>query len=141
MGSAAAAAIGKGRRRAAPGRERARAFATTVARLRPVPDAATRLADATTLLCRCGAVTVAEIDAAIADGARTVAAVKRWTRCGMGLCQGRVCAPLIADRLRLIAGVTPAAAGLNAPRLPLVPVPLAALAACPLRADVEPPAC
>lgn len=140
VGSAAAAAIGKGGFRAAGGLDRARAFAMTVARLWPLPDAANRLADAATLLCRCEAVAAAEVDAAIADGARTVAAVKRWTRCGMGPCQGRVCAPLIADRLRVVAGVPAAAAGLNAPRAPLVPVPLGALAAGPGRADAAPPA-
>lgn len=141
VGSAAAAAIGKGAIRTAAGRGRARAFAATLARLWPLPAAATRLADATTLLCRCEAIAAAEVDAAIADGARTVAAAKRWTRCGMGPCQGRVCAPLIADRLHLLAGVTPTVAGLNAPRLPLVPVPLAAFAAERDRADAEPPAC
>lgn len=136
VGSAAAAAIGRGVIRAGPGLDRARAFATTVARLWPLPDAATRLADATTLLCRCEAVTAAEVDAAIADGARTVAAVKRWTRCGMGLCQGRVCGPLIADRLAQVAGVDRSDTPPSAPRLPLVPVPLSALHA---GVTVEPP--
>lgn len=52
------------------------------------------------LVCRCEEVTLGEILDAIDDGFVTVKDVKRATRAGMGLCQGRSCARTIA---RIIA--------------------------------------
>jgi len=46
-------------------------------------------------ICRCEEVTEDEIRAAIRSGATTVQEVKRWTRAGMGICQGRTCRRLI----------------------------------------------
>lgn len=126
VGSAVAASLGYGRPVPVRGLARARSFAAIVAALWPPPSGLDDLVEPTTLLCRCEAVTAAEVDAAIEDGARTVSAVKRWTRCGMGPCQGRICNSLVADRLAICAGVDPAMAGLNTPRFPLVPTPLSA---------------
>jgi len=50
-------------------------------------------------ICRCEEVTRREIEEAIADGATTIAGIKRRTRAGMGLCQGRTCRRLIAQIL------------------------------------------
>ncbi len=47
-------------------------------------------------LCRCEEVTREEIEAAIDDGYHTLNEVKRRTRAGMGLCQGRTCGRVIA---------------------------------------------
>lgn len=56
-------------------------------------------------ICRCEEVTEREIREAIRAGARTVVEVKRWTRAGMGICQGRSCRRLveriIAEELHL----------------------------------------
>lgn len=52
------------------------------------------------VICRCEEVTEQEIRAAIRAGARTIDAVKRLTRAGMGLCQGRTCSSLVADLIR-----------------------------------------
>jgi len=49
------------------------------------------------VICRCEEVTRAEILAAIEAGADTIAAIRRKTRAGMGLCQGRTCRRLIAQ--------------------------------------------
>lgn len=43
------------------------------------------------IICRCEEVTRKEIEDAISDGATTMDEVKRCTRAGMGLCQGRTC--------------------------------------------------
>ncbi|MDM8534183.1 (2Fe-2S)-binding protein [Clostridiaceae bacterium HSG29] len=43
------------------------------------------------IICRCEEVTEEEILQAIRDGATTVDEVKKFTRAGMGLCQGRTC--------------------------------------------------
>jgi len=48
------------------------------------------------IICRCQEVTKQDILDAIADGAVTVDGVKRRTRAGMGLCQGKTCERLVA---------------------------------------------
>ena len=54
-----------------------------------------------TLVCRCEQVTEAEIRAAIRRpvGARSIDAVKRRTRAGMGRCQGGFCSPRVMEIL------------------------------------------
>ncbi|HBC32225.1 MAG TPA: (2Fe-2S)-binding protein [Clostridiales bacterium] len=47
------------------------------------------------LICRCEEISREEIEAAISDGAVTINEVKRFTRAGMGLCQGRTCRRLV----------------------------------------------
>ncbi|GAK60707.1 hypothetical protein U27_00605 [Candidatus Vecturithrix granuli] len=42
-------------------------------------------------ICRCEEVTEEEIERALQNGATTADEVKRFTRAGMGLCQGRTC--------------------------------------------------
>ncbi|NLY18433.1 MAG: (2Fe-2S)-binding protein [Clostridiaceae bacterium] len=48
------------------------------------------------IICRCEEVKLSEIEKAIEDGAETIDGVKRRTRAGMGLCQGKTCERLIA---------------------------------------------
>lgn len=43
------------------------------------------------IICRCEEITEEEILKAIKDGATTVDEIKKFTRAGMGLCQGRTC--------------------------------------------------
>jgi len=50
------------------------------------------------IVCRCEEITVKEIKEAIKSGARSVKDVKRRTRAGMGLCQGRSC-QIIVQRM------------------------------------------
>ncbi|MBL8669591.1 MAG: FAD-dependent oxidoreductase [Alphaproteobacteria bacterium] len=81
---------------------------------------------AETPVCRCEDVTRAEIDQAVAEGAREVNQVKAWTRCGMGPCQGRMCGDTVAAVVaRLVGGRS--AAGAFTARVPLRPVPTAQL--------------
>lgn len=47
-------------------------------------------------VCRCEEVSRRAIIQAIEDGARSLDAVKRQTRAGMGLCQGRTCRRLVS---------------------------------------------
>ncbi len=65
------------------------------------------------IICRCEEVSRSEIEAAIADGAVTMNELKRFTRAGMGLCQGRTCRKLVERILAEktgapLADVTPA---------------------------------
>ena len=62
------------------------------------PDAAVLCpADPTVTLCRCEEVTVAEIDRVAAHGCIGPNQAKAFTRCGMGPCQGRMCATIVSE--------------------------------------------
>ena len=58
------------------------------------------------LICRCKEVTKAEIIAAIKDGATTIDGVKRRTKAGMGLCQGKTCERLVAKIISEQTGIS-----------------------------------
>ena len=74
------------------------------------------------LICRCQEVTEAEIKAAIADGATTVDGVKRRTRAGMGLCQGKTCGRLVQQMITRQTGQNPAEVLPMKSRMPARPV-------------------
>jgi len=64
------------------------------------------------IICRCEEVTKGEIRDVIRQGAQTADEVKRLTRAGMGLCQGKTCRRLVNRILaeqtsRDIAEITP----------------------------------
>jgi NAD(P)H-nitrite reductase large subunit len=68
----------------------------------PEPGAA-HIAD-DTCVCRCEAITAAQVRLAIAGGAVSVNDVKRRTRAGMGLCQGIFCVRTVALLIHAEAG-------------------------------------
>ncbi|MDR0905312.1 MAG: (2Fe-2S)-binding protein [Oscillospiraceae bacterium] len=74
------------------------------------------------IVCRCEEVTKGEIRRAIYDGMFNVREVRRFLRCGMGLCQGQTCAKLvkaiIARELGISQGELEDAAG-RAPARPI----------------------
>ncbi len=72
-------------------RDRLRRFAAAMHAVYPVPPAWLTGLQPDTVVCRCEEVTVAEIDAALALGARDTRTVKLLSRSGMGWCQGREC--------------------------------------------------
>ena len=80
------------------------------------------------LVCRCEEVTVSEIRQAIRDGARDVSGVKRRTRAGMGLCQGRTCEKMVQAIIRSELGETPEEIDRNTSRPPVRPVTFGSLA-------------
>lgn len=47
------------------------------------------------IICRCEEVTKGEIRRAVHDGMFTITEIRRYLRCGMGLCQGQTCAKLV----------------------------------------------
>lgn len=47
------------------------------------------------IICRCEEISEGQIRDAIRQGATTINEIKRWTRSGMGLCQGRTCRRLM----------------------------------------------
>jgi NAD(P)H-nitrite reductase large subunit len=56
------------------------------------------------VVCRCEEITVGEVLDAIGRGAHDLDAVKRMTRAGMGLCQGRTCSVLVRHLLKWKTG-------------------------------------
>lgn len=94
---------------------------------------------AETVVCRCEGVTRAEIEAALDDGAAEMNQLKAFTRCGMGPCQGRLCGEAAAELVaRRVGGREHA--GFATGRMPLRPVPMAALTGTFDYADIPVPA-
>jgi len=86
------------------------------------------LLDDDMFVCRCEEVTVGEIKEAIAQGATNVVGVKRRTRAGMGLCQGRTCERLVQQILAQELGIPLEETGNVSTRPPVRPITLGALA-------------
>ena len=84
-----------------------------------------RHADDGTILCRCEAVSLGEVRRAVAAGAAGPNRVKVFTRCGMGACQGRLCANPLTRVLAAETGAAPEALGTLRIRPPLKPVLIA----------------
>ncbi len=76
------------------------------------------------IVCRCEEIARAEIEAAIAAGCDSVTWVKRKTRAGMGLCQGRTCGRLVARIVAEETGQELADVLPDTQRPPLRPIPL-----------------
>ena len=74
------------------------------------------------LICRCQEVTRQEIIEAIRDGATTVDGVKRRTRAGMGLCQGKTYGRLIQRIIAEETGQAPADIRPQYARMPVRPL-------------------
>jgi bacterioferritin-associated ferredoxin len=80
-----------------------------------------------TIVCRCEEVTAREIKQAIAEGATSLTGVKRRTRAGMGLCQGRTCQNLVSRMLTEATGLRGAELPPDTARPPVKPVTIAVL--------------
>jgi NAD(P)H-nitrite reductase large subunit len=75
------------------------------------------------LVCRCEEITLGEIRQAIRMGAVDITGVKRRTRAGMGLCQGRTCEALVLQVLRAeIPNFSTEKAGISTPQTPQRPI-------------------
>lgn len=101
-----------------------RAFAAAMAELFAVQPGLAQFAKDDTLVCRCEEVTAGELREAARGGAIDLNSLKAWNRCGMGLCQGRTCAPIAAQLIASEAGVSLESVGSFTARFPIKPVPL-----------------
>ncbi|MGI9501183.1 MAG: FAD-dependent oxidoreductase [Geminicoccaceae bacterium] len=84
-----------------------------------------------TMICRCESLDFGTIKNEITAGAASLAVLKRRLRLGMGRCQGRYCTPVVSKLLTKKYGQSlPAsrAPQATAPRLPVKPFPVVALA-------------
>lgn len=85
-------------------------------------------ADTDLLICRCEEITKGEILDAIQMGARSLWQVRRLTRCGLGLCQGRSCERLAARIMAEALELPMERVLLPSPRPPVQPVTIDMLA-------------
>jgi NADPH-dependent 2,4-dienoyl-CoA reductase/sulfur reductase-like enzyme len=86
-----------------------------------------QLADDDTPICRCEGVTKRSL-AALLEVNASIGAIKRQCRAGMGGCQGRYCATLMAELVRRRTGAAVSESDLFAPRPPFRPTPVGILA-------------
>ncbi len=80
------------------------------------------------IVCRCEAVTVGTLRAAVRDmGASEVNRGKAFSRVGMGRCQGRYCGHAAAEIVAAATGVPIEAVGRLRGQAPVKPLPIAAM--------------
>lgn len=91
--------------------------------------------DANTVVCRCEEVRAGALRQAIALGVPGPNQLKTFLRCGMGPCQGRMCASTVTEIMAEERGVSPAEIGTYRLRFPIKPLRLAELAALPQTED------
>ena len=83
------------------------------------PEVAPALSD--TPICRCEMITTDTIKTLIESGVQDMGSIKRLSRAGMGLCQGRYCQKQIAILLNNMTGNAPENEEMFAPQLPVKP--------------------
>ena len=75
-----------------------------------------------TIICRCEDITLARLRAVLESGITDIEEVKRILRCGMGLCQGRTCLPMIEREIAGFLNVENWQVGIPAVRQPIQPL-------------------
>ncbi|HCA30163.1 MAG TPA: (2Fe-2S)-binding protein [Ruminococcaceae bacterium] len=76
------------------------------------------------IICRCEEVTKGEIRKAVHEGMYTLPEVRRYLRCGMGLCQGQTCGKLVKGIIARELGVKPSQLEAATGRAPMRPTEL-----------------
>jgi len=109
-------------------------FRTALERIHTPGPGIFELVQDDTIVCRCEEITAGEVRQAVEDGARLVTEVRAGTRCGMGLCQGRMCIPTVAGLVERWGQEPAETAGRLTARPPVRPLPVTALAS---EADTE----
>ncbi len=99
------------------------------------PPSWVRSPDDGTLVCRCEEVTAGAIRTCARSDHGDPNQLKSLLRCGMGPCQGRMCATVISEIVAAAKSASPAAVGRFRPRPPIKPVSLEDLAT--LRSEDE----
>lgn len=112
---------------------RGRAFFETLYR----PADAMRIPRGETLVCRCEEVTAQQVVDAAKIGCSGPNQLKAFLRCGMGLCQGRMCGLTVCELLSKETGTPMRDLGYYTLRFPIKPLTLAEIAALPATEDGE----
>ena len=74
------------------------------------------------LVCRCEEVTKGEIRQAVHAGMLTIEEIRRFLRCGMGLCQGQTCGRLVKSIMAAELKETPDYVEPASARAPMRPI-------------------
>ena len=80
------------------------------------------------IICRCEEIRKQQIVGAIRDGCMDIDAVKKTTRAGMGLCQGRTCQHLVRKIITEETGIPPDMQDAAKVRAPFRSIPMEAMA-------------
>ena len=80
------------------------------------------------LICRCEEITKGEIRQAVHDGMWTITEIRRYLRCGMGLCQGQTCAKLVKSIVARELQVSPSELEPATARSPMRPIEMCVFA-------------
>lgn len=80
------------------------------------------------IVCRCEEVTRGEIRKAVHEGLFTIAEIRRYLRCGMGLCQGQTCARLVKGIVARELAVSPDELEPASSRAPMRPIEMSVFA-------------
>jgi bacterioferritin-associated ferredoxin len=113
---------------------RGRAFLDTLYRPRDVLRIPT---DDETIVCRCEEVRAGQIRSATTLGVPGPNQLKTFLRCGMGPCQGRLCALTVTEMMAAERQADPQVIGFYRLRPPVKPVRLGELAAMPAVQDLS----
>jgi len=114
-------------------RRRRLAFGRRFNRLTALPAGVIRAIPDETVVCRCEEITMGTLKQALADDQQSPTAIKRATRIGMGICQGRMCGPFVAQAAAVLGGLPPHHLVPASVRTPVKALPLADLAQIPIR--------
>lgn len=144
-GISAALQLGKGGRAEAERRiqaarrelERELRFARSLNEIFAVKPGLLSLVTDDTVICRCEEITLGQLRKERSEWLSNLDAVRKVTRAGMGLCQGTMCEPLVAQLLGRETGKAVADLGSYHIRPPLKPISVGALAE--LSAELPPP--
>lgn len=79
------------------------------------------------LVCRCEEVSKGEIRKAVHAGMFTIEEIRRFLRCGMGLCQGQTCSRLVKSIVTRELKVSPAELEPAVSRAPMRPMEMEVL--------------
>lgn len=74
------------------------------------------------IICRCEEIKKGEIREAVHEGMFTVAEMRRYLRCGMGLCQGQTCSRLVKGLIAKELGISPDQLDAATSRAPARPI-------------------
>ena len=96
------------------------------------PADAFRQPEGQTIVCRCEEVTAKQVRDTADLGCEGPNQMKSFLRCGMGLCQGRLCGLTVTELIAAQRGTTPADVGYYRLRPPVKPITLAELASLPI---------
>jgi NAD(P)H-nitrite reductase large subunit len=80
------------------------------------------------IICRCEEITKGEIRRAVHEGMWNVHEMRRFLRCGMGLCQGQTCARLVRSIIARELGMAPTELEEARGRAPMRPTEMFVLA-------------